>query len=113
MLYTTIKIKDEEYKARLSARDCVELEKKLGDNPLNIFLRDAQSDKLPSIELLVAIFHQSLQKYHHSITLSDAYDLYDNYVDDGNTLEDFIPVILEIFEVSGFFRQPKEGKEKN
>ena len=113
MLYTTITIKDEEYKARLSARDCVELEKKLGDNPLNIFLRTAQNDSLPSINLMVSIFHQSLQKYQHNITLSDAYDLYDDYVDDGHTLEDFIPLILEIFEVSGFFKKPEEGTEKN
>lgn len=33
MLYTIINVGEKEYKARLNAKACVELEKKLGTNP--------------------------------------------------------------------------------
>lgn len=113
MLYTTIEINEKEYKCRLGAKECVDLERRLGANPLNLFLETSKKEQLPSIELLVSIFHASLNKYHHEIKLADAYKIYDDYVDEGHTLEDFIPFIMEIFEVSGFFKAPKEEEGKN
>ena len=40
MLYTTITIDGVDYKARLNAKACVDLEKKLGTNPLNVFSKE-------------------------------------------------------------------------
>lgn len=111
MLYTTFKVGDRDYKCRLTARACVDLEKKLGENPLNVFIKIAnQNGALPSIGDMVTILHASLQSMEHGISLDKAYELYDSWVDEGHTLVEFIPILLEIFKVSGFFNEEAEGK---
>lgn len=109
MLYTTFTVKDKEYKARLSAKTCVELEKKLGANPLNAFIKVAQTNEVPQLDTLITILHASLQAYQHGMSMDDVYALYDDFVDEGNSLMELIPLILEIFKVSGFFK-PEEEK---
>ena len=41
MLYTTFTVKENDYKCRLSAKACVDLERKMGTNPLNVFTKIA------------------------------------------------------------------------
>ena len=108
MLYSEIKIGEKDLKLRLDARSCVDLERKLGKSPLAIFMQEDKA--LPTLEELITILHGSLQKYNKGFTLEKTYDLYDLYVEEGNTFTDFIPVIMEIFKVSGFF---KEEEVKN
>jgi len=108
MLYTELKIGDKELKLRLDARSCVALERKLGKSPLSIFMEEDKS--LPKLEDLIMILKASLQKYEHGYTEEKTYDLYDEYVDEGNTFTDFIPVIMEIFKVSGFFKEDEIKK---
>lgn len=103
MLYTTITINDEEYKLRLNAKACIDLEKRLGKNPLNIFLNDGN---MPLFSDLLAVFHASLQAYHHGIKYEDAADLYDKYSEAGGDIAQFTNIIMEIFKNCGFF--PKE-----
>lgn len=102
MIYTELKIGDKELKLRLDARGCVALERKLGKSPLAIFMNEDKS--LPKLEELIMILHASLQKYNQGYTEEKTYDLYDDYTDEGNTFTDFIPEIMKIFEVSGFFK---------
>ena len=103
MMYYEITIGEKDLKLRLDARNCVDLERKMGKSPLTIF---TQEDKaLPKLEDLISILHGSLQKYNKGFTLDKTYDLYDEYVEAGNTFTDFIPVIMEIFKVSGFFKE--------
>ena len=111
MLYYTLTIKDKDYKCRLAARNCVDLEKKLGTNPLNIFMEIAKKGEVPNLEVLMIILHASLQKYQHGISLDDTYDIYDEFVDEGHNLMDLIPELLEIFKVSGLMgEEAEEGK---
>ena len=42
-------------------------------------------------------------------SLNDAYDIFDAWLDDGNTATDFIPIILDIYRVSGLIS--KDAKE--
>ena len=103
MLYSDFKIGDKELKLRLDSRNCVSLERKLGKSPLSIFM---DSDKsLPKLEDLILILQASLQKYQNGYTEDKTYDLYDEYIEEGNTFTDFIPVVMEIFKVSGFFKE--------
>jgi hypothetical protein len=102
-----------EYKLRLNTRNTVALEKQLGGNPLSIF---GNGDTIPSVTQMVAVLHQSLQSYHHNITLTDAYDIFDSYLEDGNGVTDFIIVITEIYKVSGIIKDDKKTEaetEKN
>jgi hypothetical protein len=104
MLYTTLTVGEQEYKLRAGAADIVELEKKLGGkNPLSV-LMSLENGELPSVGNLLLILHAALQKHHHGMKFNDVLELYDSYVDSGKTYTDLIPVMLETFKVSGFFK---------
>lgn len=108
MLYTTIIIDNYEYKLRLSAKSCVELEKRLNGNPLNVFMRIEQG-VLPTLETLLIMLHQSLQDYQHGITMDNVYTMYDKYCAGGHNMMDLIQVLIEVLKVSGFM--PQDGEQ--
>jgi len=110
MIYSELKIGDKELKLRLDSRACVGLERKLGKSPLSVFM-DAEKS-LPKLEELIMILQASLQKFNQGYTEDKTYDLYDEYVEEGNTFTDFIPVIMDVFKVSGFFKEADMEKAK-
>ena len=109
MMYYEFNAGSKEYKLRLNTRNVVELEKKLGCNPIMIFGIDG--DQIPTVSVMVVILHASLQTYNHGVSMNDAYDIFDAYLEDGHTSVDFIKVIMEIYKASGIV--PKEEDEKN
>lgn len=108
MMYVDFHAGDKDYKLRLSTRNTVMLEKQLGCNPLAIF---GKGDTIPTVSTMVQILYCSLIQYNHGISLDDAYNIFDNYLADGNTATDFIYVILDIYKVSGLIK--KDSIEKN
>lgn len=108
MMYVDFTAGNKEYKLRLSTRNTVMLEKQLGCNPLSIF---GSGDTIPTITEMVMVLHASLQQYHHNISLTDAYDIFDAYLED-NAATDFLNVILEIYKASGLIKLEDTG-EKN
>lgn len=110
MMYIDFTAGEKEYKLRLNTRSVVMLEKQIGCNPLSIF---GDGDKIPTITTMVSILHASLQQYQHNITLNDAYNIFDAWLDEGHATTDFIPVILEVYKASGIVPKDKEEAEKN
>ena len=108
MMYYDFEVGNKSYKLRLNTRNVVALEKQLGCNPVAIF---GSGDTIPTISTMVHILHNSLQPYNHGITLDDAYNIFDEYLAN-NSMTDFIPVILEIYKVSGIIRT-EGAEEKN
>lgn len=106
-MFTTITIKDKDYNCRLTAKACVELEKRLDENPLQVFIKAADGE-LPKLSEMLTIFHESLKKDNHGIKIEDVYDIYDDYCDDGNTMVDFMQVLIQIFKDSGFMKTEEE-----
>lgn len=98
------------YKLRLNTRNIVLLEKQLGCNPLSIF---GEGETIPTVTAMVTILHASMQQYNHGISLNDAYDIFDNYLAEGHSSTDFLPVILEIYKASGIIPDDKKREEKN
>jgi hypothetical protein len=109
-MYVDFTANNKEYKLRLNTRQTVALEKALGCNPLAIF---GNGDSIPTITQMVAILHSSLQAYHHGLTMVDAYDVFDGYLEDGNTITDFIPVILDIYRASGLIKDDRSSKDES
>lgn len=105
MNYIDFTAGNKEYKLRLSIRATVALEKQLGVNPLMIF---GSGDKMPTITEMVYILHAALQQLNHGITLDNAYSIFEEWLADGNTITDFIPVIIDIYKVSGIIKQDTE-----
>lgn len=112
MLFYTLPIGEKEYKLRLNTRNVIVLEKTLGCNPLSIFGKDDEP-VIPTVTSMVAILHASLQQYQHGITMNDAFELFDGWLMDGNTPADFVPVIIEIYKVSGLISTVEDNEEKN
>ena len=112
MLYHEFEAGNKAYKLRLNTRNIIALEKALGCNPLAIF---GNGDTIPTITVMVSILHAAMQPYEHGITLNDAYDIFDNWLDEGHTITDFIPVILEVYKASGLIKPDakEEFTEKN
>jgi hypothetical protein len=108
MNYVTFTVGNKEYKLRINTKNIVTLEKQLGCNPIAIF--GLEGDRIPTITEMVFILYTSLQQLNHGISLNDAYDIFDEYLAEHSATE-FIPVILEIYQVSGIIG--KENTEKN
>ena len=105
MNYIDFEVGAKAYRLRLNTRSIVLLEKQLGCNPLSIF---GNGETVPTITTMVAVLHASLQQYNHGITLNDAYDIFDEYLAEGHSSVDFLPVILDIYRASGII--PKDNK---
>lgn len=99
-----------EYKLRLDAKRVAQLEDALGGkSPLSIFI-NAGERNIPALKDMLLILHYALQPMQHGIKLDDTYDIYDKYIEDGHTIVDFIPVLIEVYKVSGLI--PKDAKEE-
>lgn len=111
MMYIDFTAGNKDYKLRLNTRNIVSLEKQLGCNPLAIF---GTGDTIPTITVMVQILYASLVQYNHGISLNDAYDIFDNWLADGHSSTDFIPVILDIYKASGIIKNDNvTDDEKN
>lgn len=108
MMYYDFNAGNKAYKLRLNTRNIVALEKNLGCNPLAIF---GDGTTIPTISTMVNVLWAALQQYNHGISLNDAYDIFDSYIEDGNSMTDFIQVILEVYRVSGLIKT--DSTEKN
>ena len=104
-MFTIIEIRGKEYKLKLRTVDIVRLEKKLGHSLMDMFM-GMQDDRIPQLGELLAIVHASMAAYNHGITENAFYDLYDAYVDEGHSMFDLIPIVLELMQNSGII--PKD-----
>ena len=107
MLYVDFSAGNKDYKLRLNTRNVVALEKAVGCNPLAIF---GDGETLPTITVMVNVLHASLQHFHHGVSLNDAYEIFDAYLEE-NSITDFVKVIIDIYRVSGLI--PEGTDEKN
>lgn len=109
MMYLDFHAGAKDYKLRLNTRAVVSLEKQLGCNPLAIF---GDGETIPTVTVMVTVLHAALQSLEHGITMNDAYDIFDAWLEDGHASVDFVHVILDLYKVSGIV--PKEvSAEKN
>lgn len=91
------------YTLKLSANAIVNIESKLGGDSLGLIL---SKSAVPSLMLMAMLFESSAKKDHQDITLAKVLDIFDEYFDEGNTVNDlakdfFTPLIKS----SGFFKK--------
>lgn len=108
MFYVDFTAANKDYKLRLNTKNIVTLEKQLGCNPIAIF---GDGNRLPTITEMVNILYCSLQQLNHGISLNDAYSIFDDYVTDGHSATDFIPVIMEVYKASGIISGDTESAD--
>lgn len=109
MLSTTWKInEEEEYKLRLTASACCDLESRLGANPISVF-QSISEDNLPKLEDMLKIIHCSAVPLNHGVKFQDILAAYDRFVDEGHGFADLVPIIINIFKVSGFISSEEDN----
>lgn len=109
MLYVDFSAGNKDYKLRLNTRGVLTLEKKLGCNPLAIF---GDGKTIPTLTTMVSVLHASLQHYHHGITEEGACDIFDDFLEDGHSMVDFLAIIVDIYKSAGLIKNEDEN-EKN
>ena len=104
MLYSQLKIDDcHIYNLRLTLIDVVQLERLLGESPLNILQEAAIYNAYGvSIEDLVYILYVSLQGGDKEYTIDDAYDIFDDYIDNVGDIGSFLTTLIKLFVDMGF-----------
>lgn len=110
MKHHVITIGGQELKCRLNSQNIINLEKKFGGKSVLKILMDEQ---IPGLEMVLSTLHASLQALEHGYTMQDVYELYDDYVEEGKTYTDLIPELLNVLEVSGFFKRPAQEVKKS
>lgn len=108
-MFTTITIKGQEYKLRLRTVDVIQVERRLGHNLMDMFM-GIQDEKLPQLGELLAVVHAAMAAYNHGITESKFYELYDAYIEEGHTMFDLVPLVLELLQNGGVI--PKDQIEE-
>lgn len=111
MIYKEFVVGDKTYKLRLTTKDICDLETDISMNPILIFGKNG--DRIPTVSVMVAILFRSLQSLNHGISRNEAYTIFDEWLaEEERTVTDFIPVIVDIYKVSGLMKEPKEEKDK-
>lgn len=104
MLYSQLKIDDYHiYNLRLTLLDVVQLERLLGESPLDILQKAAMTQGFGvNMEDLVYILYVSLQGGEINYTIDDAYDIFDDYIDNAGDVGSFLNVLVKLFTDMGF-----------
>lgn len=108
-LYATWKVnEDEEYKLVLEAQQICELEDKFNGKNLMSVIGDA-STGMPSLRTMILVTHSAMTRFHHGKKLTDVYDAYNRYIQNGKSqVEFYTDVYVPIFQASGFFPKDEE-----
>lgn len=107
MNYAIITIGGTEYKLCLTTRGCVQLEKVLGYNPLQIII-DTDAGKLPKLSDMAIMLNVMLNQYNHGISLDKVYDLLDAYMSEGHQVFELVSIFVEVFQAAGFIAPDNE-----
>lgn len=99
--FYTMTVGGEEYKMRLTAGAIMQIEKKLG-KPLFKALETIQDNM---VETITTIIWGAMQPLNAGFTMEKATALFDDYVDEGHSIEDLMLEINALFETSGFFKK--------
>lgn len=99
--FYTMTVGSETYNLRLTASAIMAIEKKLGKSLFSA-LEQIQDNM---VETVTTILWGAMQPLNAGFTMEKAAALFDDYIDEGHSLEELMQEINGLFEVSGFFKK--------
>ena len=94
---------------KLTARDILNIEKRLGKSVMSLFMSGDGSMKLPPINEILIVLQGANQT--HGISDQDILNAFDKYYDAGNSPMELFTVLTDLFQASGFFgKQASDSK---
>lgn len=113
MKFATWEVGDKSYKLKLTTSATVELESKLGCNPLVVF--GISEPVIPTFKQMGLILQAAIG-YEKPISLSNVFSLIDEYFEEGHDLSDLTNLIKDVYLASGLISEVEEEgteEEKN
>ena len=112
MFYTQLRIDDYHiYKLRLTLIDVVQLERLLGESPLNILYEATQGYNFNLEDLIMILYTALLQDGDKKYSIDDAYDIFDDYIENVGDVGSFFLVLLKLFEDMGFISNDNDEED--
>lgn len=109
-MFKTLDVDGKEYSIRLTARNAITLEQKLGKHPLMV-LMSLEDGQLPSTSDICTILFYGLLSLNSGIKQEDVYDIYDKMIDAGMDYSAIINTLVDVFKSGGFI--PEEAVEED
>lgn len=104
--YAVWKVGEEEYKLKFSSAAVVDAENKLGKSLLRSL------EEIDKVSVQTILIWAAMQRFQHGVTISAVYKIYDDYMDDGGSLDQLLDVLMKALELSGFMNEnQKKGTE--
>lgn len=104
--FYTLTVGGNNYNLRLTASAIMKIEKKLGKS-LFTALENIQENM---VETVVTIIWGAAQSMNHNFSYEKAMELFDDYIDEGHSLEELMLEVNALFEASGFFEKDQRTK---
>ena len=92
------------YKLQLKTKQCILLEKKLGQSPLDLLMK-LEDGTLPQLNDMITIITIGMLVHNPSMNENKVADLLDEYVEDGHSYMELLEVIVELLAKSGYINQ--------
>ena len=92
------------YKLQLKTKQCILLEKKLGQSPLEMLMK-LEDGGLPTLNDMITIIAIGMLVHNPSMNENRVADLLDEYVEDGHSYMELLEVIVELLSKSGYINQ--------
>ena len=92
------------YKLQLKTKQCILLEKKLGQSPLDLLMK-LEDGGLPTLNDMITIITIGMLVHNPSMNENKVADLLDEYVEDGHSYMELLEVIVELLSKSGYINQ--------
>lgn len=106
MNYIEIELGGKTLKARLTLRDQLKVEERLGKNPASVLL-DCSEHSFPKMGDMLVIVHQSLQTLEHGIKYDDVLEMFQEDLQNGKSIQDLVLMVVNILEASGLIESEK------
>lgn len=92
------------YKLQLKTKQCILLEKKLGQSPLELLMK-LEDGALPQLNDMITIIAIGMLVHHPAMNENKVADLLDEYVEDGHSYMELLEVITRLLAKSGYINQ--------
>ena len=100
----TMTVDGKDYVLKATTKKVLEMEDRLGFNPLNVIIR-MRNEELPKLGEVLIILHCLLQSMNHGLSFADTIDLYTNYCQENeNGMLSVLQLIIKAFEDSGLIK---------
>ena len=97
------RVKDEDYKLKLTTSAIVTLETQFKESLTDAVLEDG----IPKQNVLIALLQGAMLKYNHNIKSVDVARIIDAYIDEGHNYMDLLSeVVYPLMYDAGFFTKP-------